>query len=137
MLLWVLHGESNRGQVCALVGVVVYVVHVVRGNAWPMLLSPCNTTINPHRISSNPTSSPNTAKSRKSTIRSGMYTGMHPHAPSHQEYRVLHGRQRPGITKNDYNNSTNITSNNPTMQPPNSQRTKLKPRHLSSNSNVL
>ena len=32
---------------------------------------------------------------------------------------------RPGIAKND-NNDTNKTSNNPTMQPPNSQRTKLK-----------
>ena len=38
----------------------------------------------------------------------------------------------PGIAKNDNNNDINETTNNPTKQHPNSQRTKVKPIHLSS-----
>ena len=39
-------------------------------------------------------------------------------------------RQRPGIAKNDNNSGKNKTTNNPTMQPPNSHRTKLEAIHL-------
>ena len=43
---------------------------------------------------------------------------------------TLTKRHRPGIAKND--NGTNKITNNPTMQPPNSQQTQPKPIHLSS-----
>ena len=41
-------------------------------------------------------------------------------------------QQRPGIATEDNNTGTNETTSNPTMHPPNSQQTKLKPIHLSS-----
>ena len=40
-------------------------------------------------------------------------------------------RQRPGVAKNDDSNGTNTAADIPTVQPPNSQRTKLEAIHLS------
>ena len=52
-----------------------------------------------------------------------------PSVPGCRRHGTHRTQQRPGIAKNDNNNGTDKTTNNPTMQPPNSQRTKFRPMH--------